>query len=201
VGSARLRVLPPPPEQVDQNNGSVGILLDYGQFRALLTGDSEQYELEYWLDHDSIPQVEVLKVAHHGSWNGTTEAWAARTRPQVAVISVGTNRYGHPAAQAVALWTSVGARVYRTDHDGTVRIDARLDGGFTVTTGSQLNVFDTVAPIRSPAFVDSSRLSAAEVPARSCCKICTRGRACGNTCISRSYVCHRPPGCACVAKP
>ncbi len=34
-------------------------------------------------------------------------------------------------------------------------------------------------------------------PARSCCKICTKGKACGNTCISRSYTCHVGPGCAC----
>ena len=46
-------------------------------------------ELGYWLAHDSIPEVQVLKVAHHGSWNGSSEVWAERTRPQVAVISVG----------------------------------------------------------------------------------------------------------------
>ena len=201
VGSVRLRVLAPPSEQVDQNNGSVGILVEYGQFRALLTGDSEQYELEYWLEHDSIPQVQVLKVAHHGSWNGTTEAWATRTRPQVAVISVGANnQYGHPAAEVVALWNSVGARVYRTDRDGTVAIDARRDGTFTVTTGVALNPSDSVAVLPSSKSVDSSRLSAAEGPVRSCCKICTRGKACGNTCISRSYECHTPPGCACDAR-
>jgi beta-lactamase superfamily II metal-dependent hydrolase len=201
VGSARLRVLAPPSEQVDQNNGSVGILVEYGQFRALLTGDSEQYELEYWLEHDSIPQVQVLKVAHHGSWNGTTEAWAARTRPQVAVISVGAdNQYGHPAAQVVALWTSLGARVYRTDRDGTVAVDAQRDGTFTVTTGSQFNASDSVALLPPPKSVDSSRLPGAESPVRSCCKICTRGKACGTTCISRSYECHTPPGCACDAR-
>jgi len=32
---------------------------------------------------------------------------------------------------------------------------------------------------------------------RYCCKICTTGKACGNSCISRSYTCHQPPGCAC----
>lgn len=30
-----------------------------------------------------------------------------------------------------------------------------------------------------------------------CCKTCTKGKACGNTCIARDKVCHRPPGCAC----
>lgn len=34
-------------------------------------------------------------------------------------------------------------------------------------------------------------------PGKVCCKICTKGKACGNSCISRSYTCHQPPGCAC----
>lgn len=31
----------------------------------------------------------------------------------------------------------------------------------------------------------------------SCCRICTRGKACGNSCIARDRQCHQPPGCAC----
>src|SRR5204862_6933816 len=133
VGSARLRVLPPPSRQVDQNNGSVGVLLEYGEFRALLTGDSEQDELGYWLQHESVPRVTVVKVAHHGSRNGTTAAWAQATRPQVAVISVGAgNSYGHPAPQVIDLWQSAGARVYRTDRDGAVIIEAQRNGSYIV---------------------------------------------------------------------
>lgn len=30
-----------------------------------------------------------------------------------------------------------------------------------------------------------------------CCKICRTGKACGNSCISKNYECHQPPGCAC----
>lgn len=30
-----------------------------------------------------------------------------------------------------------------------------------------------------------------------CCKICSKGKACGDSCISRDYECHQPPGCAC----
>jgi hypothetical protein len=30
-----------------------------------------------------------------------------------------------------------------------------------------------------------------------CCKVCTKGKACGNSCISRGENCHQPPGCAC----
>jgi len=184
VGSASLRVLPPPSEQVSQNNGSVGILLEYGHFRVLFTGDSERYELEYWLQHDSVPQVQILKVAHHGSWNGTTGAWVTRTRPQVAVISVGAhNQYGHPATEVLTLWTSVGARIYRTDRDGTVMIDAAADGSFTVTTGSWFHPSDLDVPPPLPISVDSSRLRAAERPVRSCCRACTRGKVWENRCM------------------
>ena len=30
-----------------------------------------------------------------------------------------------------------------------------------------------------------------------CCRTCSKGKACGNSCISRSYTCHQPRGCAC----
>ncbi len=197
VGSARLRVLPPPSRQVDQNNGSVGILLEFGEFRALLTGDSEQYELQYWLQHESIPQVTVVKVAHHGSPNGTTAAWIQATRPQVAVISVGAgNSYGHPSLRVIEQWQRAGARVYRTDRDGTVIIMAGRDGSYVV-----LNELTSPAPV-APTPAPSARESdSTPQPARACCRVCSRGKACGNSCISRAYQCRQPPGCACEARP
>lgn len=133
LGSARLRVLSPPPNIGDQNSSSVGIVIEFGEFRAVLTGDSEEFELQYWLEHDSIPRMTVVKVAHHGSRNGTTPDWIDATRPQVAVISVGAgNSYGHPSAEVIEAWESVGATVYRTDRDGTVIIQAKPDGSYIV---------------------------------------------------------------------
>ncbi len=41
----------------------------------------------------------------------------------------------------------------------------------------------------------------ADGSARACCRVCTTGKACGNSCISRSYTCRRGPGCACDAAP
>ena len=43
---------------------------------------------------------------------------------------------------------------------------------------------------------DSSGTLASQL-AEQCCKICTTGKACGNSCINRNYQCHQPPGCAC----
>src|SRR6266705_5864162 len=90
LGDAHIRILPPPPPSgQDQNNTSVGVLIEYGEFHALFTGDSELRELDYWLSNGAIPHVHVVKVAHHGSPNGTSVAWIEATHPQIAVISVG----------------------------------------------------------------------------------------------------------------
>ena len=200
VGSARVRILAPPPGGTDHNNQSLGVVVQFGQFRALFTGDSELSELAYWLANDSVPPVHVLKVAHHGSWNGTSAAWAQATHPQVAVISVGAgNSYGHPSPGVISQWEGVGARVYRTDRDGSVLVLANDDGSFVVTTARA----DTGGGVQLRPFVQDTAAPTVAQPVTSpaCCRICTRGKACGNSCINRAYRCHQPPGCACDAKP
>ena len=200
LGDAQIHVIAPPTGR-DHNNSSVGILVEYGEFRALFTGDSELDELGYWLSSGTIPQMHVVKVAHHGSWNGTSAEWVAATQPAVAVISVGKNSYGHPSAQAIAQWQNAGARVYRTDYDGTVVILANTDGSFVVTTDRA----DTSGVIRLRPFVRGTAAppvaAPAEVTSPACCRVCTRGKACGNSCINRANQCRQPPGCACDAKP
>jgi beta-lactamase superfamily II metal-dependent hydrolase len=198
LGSARLRVLPTPPGQ-GQNNTSVGILVEYGEFRALLTGDSATYELHYWLKHTAIPRVQVVKVAHHGARNGTSAEWIQATKPRLAVISVGArNSYRHPSPSVVQQWESAGARVLRTDLKGTIVVLAKRDGEFTVAAERP----NTSRLSSNPSSVHESGLaSPSELRARLCCKMCTVGKACGDTCISRAYTCHQPPGCACDAQP
>lgn len=133
LGSVTLRILPRPPGEQDQNNGSVGVLLSYGSFTALFTGDAEHRERAYWEAHAALPQVTVLKVAHHGASNGTDAQWLDATRPSVAVISVGAhNTYGHPSKKTLKLLKQAGVRVYRTDVNGTIEVTVRPDGVFTV---------------------------------------------------------------------
>jgi beta-lactamase superfamily II metal-dependent hydrolase len=142
LGSLVIRVLPPPFRN-SQNNGSVGLLLEFGEFRALYTGDSERFALDAWLRSDSIPNVTVVKVAHHGARNGTSARWVAATRPRLALISVGPNSYGHPAAEVEWMWATSGARVYRTDRQGTIEILAGRDARVIVRTEG--GVIDSLA--------------------------------------------------------
>jgi beta-lactamase superfamily II metal-dependent hydrolase len=128
-----LRILPPARLDHSQNDNSVGVAVEYGRFRALLTGDAELRTLAKW--GPTAGAATVVKVSHHGSGNGTTPAWVRATRPAVAIISVGgRNGYGHPAVQVEQMWRAGGARIYRTDRDGSIEIAATADGRFTISS-------------------------------------------------------------------
>ena len=137
IGTTTVRILGSPAVNTTQNDNSVGVVIEHGAFTALFTGDSERPQLTAWLQQRRIPKVTVVKVAHHGSRNGTSAALVQATSPMIALVSAGAgNSYGHPTAQAMTLWTAGGARVYRTDLHGTIEIEATRDGRVTVRTGS-----------------------------------------------------------------
>ncbi len=134
-----LHLMPPPPGAgMGQNDNSVGLVVTYGEFKLVMTGDSEPRETEAWLFtreyHELLANADVYKGAHHGSRNGDAGNynWLARISPDVVVICVGSNPWGHPTAEAMGVYRDVGARIYRTDEDGRVSVLARRDGSFTV---------------------------------------------------------------------
>lgn len=137
IGDATIRIIPPAPGigGDDQNNHSLAVLLGRGSFRALMTGDSEVELINALLASEDLPDVDVLKAAHHGSRNGVSPAWLARLRPEVVVISVGAgNSYGHPDPWALRYYESGGRIVLRTDRDGDVVITVAADGAYSITT-------------------------------------------------------------------
>ncbi len=109
----------------DINNGSVVLLLTHGGFTALLTGDAEAPVEAALLARGAIPEVDVLKVGHHGSTSSTTPGLLEAAQPTVALISDGTgNEYGHPAPQTLAaLAARPGLAVFRTDLDGDIEVE------------------------------------------------------------------------------
>ena len=137
LGDTSLQVIPPPSDDsLDSNNHSVGIIVSYGTFRAALTGDAEEPEFNWWLDNvpELLEPVAVYKAAHHGSPNGDSPESIETFKPKTVVISVGRdNAYGHPSAEALALYKDAGAEVYRTDQSGTVQVSAAQSGSYQVT--------------------------------------------------------------------
>lgn len=150
LGSVSLRILPKRPGEQKQNNGSVGILLTYGSLTALFTGDAQDTERRYWMSHDSIPRITVLKVSHHGSSNGTDSLWIATTRPSVAIISVGAgNQYHHPSLATLAILRRNGVQVFRTDKIGTIDLTVSDNGVLSISTGALLGPM-TVTRVLQP---------------------------------------------------
>jgi competence protein ComEC len=141
LDSVRLVILPPPGHVAwAQNDNSVGLRVEFGEFSATLLGDAEPRQHGWWLrtHPDLFGPVQVHKASHHGSANGDSPAMLGVLSPGVVVIGVGAdNRYGHPHPDMLALYRDVGAEVYRTDLHGTVRIFAQEDGTTSVA-GSRL---------------------------------------------------------------
>ena len=82
-----------------------------------------------------IGDVEVVKVNHHGSSYSSNATYVNTLRPEVAVISVGKNSYGHPSPTVVARWDTV-AEVFQSQSP----IDnALIDGNTTITTNGVMN--------------------------------------------------------------
>jgi competence protein ComEC len=104
----------------DVNEDSVVLLVRYGDFEALLTGDAG-FAAEAML-RGKARRVDLLKVGHHGSRGSTGEELLDSLRPLAAVISVGRNDYGHPSAETLARLDSRRVPVLRTDRDGTVSV-------------------------------------------------------------------------------
>jgi beta-lactamase superfamily II metal-dependent hydrolase len=109
-----------------KKNETAVLVTEYGDFSVLLTGDSEKKERAWWrenADKGLYSQVTVLKLAHHGSRNGTDAAWLKAARPELAVACCGKNNsYGHPHQKTLKLLNAAKVRLLRTDEDGTITV-------------------------------------------------------------------------------
>ena len=96
------------------NGASLVLDISCGDFDMLLTGDVEG-EGEEALEQRLKKTYDVLKTAHHGSRNSTSESFLQKASPSAALISAGRdNRYGHPHQETVdRLADTYYASVYR----------------------------------------------------------------------------------------
>jgi competence protein ComEC len=133
-GALRLRVLWPPRELLgvssagqDPNQLALVVEARWRNFSMLLSADAEAEAVPL----DPGP-IDVLKVAHHGSDDAGLAGLLDRTRPRLAVISVGEdNPYGHPTPGTLATLRSHRVPTLRTDESGDVVIDV-FGGSFRV---------------------------------------------------------------------
>lgn len=109
----------------DLNEDSLVLLVEYGTFRALFSGDIG-FPVEAYL-RGRIGPIDLLKVGHHGSRGSTGDAWLNELQPRAAIISVGDNNYGHPAPETLRRLAGHHVPIWRTDQQGTVAVTVHGD--------------------------------------------------------------------------
>jgi competence protein ComEC len=125
-----VKVFSPPPDfyfqgtNSDTNNSSILIKIKYKDVSFLFPGDLESRgEIYCAKKHSHQLESNILQVGHHGSFTSSTMPFLKQVMPEVAVIPVGANNtFGHPRPEALNNLKNVGAEIFRTDYDGTVRV-------------------------------------------------------------------------------
>ncbi len=127
LGAATLTLYPPLGSGTSNEEGLFA-LCSAGDFDVLITGDADSFVEKMLIKYYNIPDTEVLLVGHHGSNGSCCEELLDRAAPELAVISVGYNAYGHPGEDTLRRLREQGAEVYRTDQNGHITIEIRRDG-------------------------------------------------------------------------
>jgi competence protein ComEC len=130
-GGVRARVLNPGGVRAgsgradaDENDRSLGLMLTLGETGVVLTGDAGP-GVAGALATAAVGAARrvALQAPHHGGSPPACALLAAALKPEVSVVSVGRNTYGHPQPGAIAALAAAG-RVLRTDHDGAVHVQS-----------------------------------------------------------------------------
>lgn len=127
------------------NDTSAVLLIEYQGKSALFCGDAGT-EVEtslimadkagVWKSGELLDlhlKADILKVAHHGSTDATSEEFLSYLGAKTAIISCGKeNVYGHPHAQTLERLINAKTEIYRTDQKGNILITIETDGNYTV---------------------------------------------------------------------
>jgi competence protein ComEC len=104
----------------NDNDNSAVLYFSFIGKKWLFTGDiSSTIEKELIVNYPDL-DVDILKVAHHGSDTATSLSFIKKITPKEAVISVGKNKYGHPNSSVIRILQQCGVIIRRTDIEGTI---------------------------------------------------------------------------------
>ncbi len=119
LGNSKIRVLFSGTDTIELNNSSIVLKLLYGDNSYLFMADAPS-DIEREILNKNI-KSDVLKVGHHGSQYSTSANFLYKVYPKYAIIQVGNNNdYGLPKQVTLDKLNRIGAKIYRTDLDGTI---------------------------------------------------------------------------------
>ena len=124
LGDGVLTVYPPVAEG-GANEMGLTILCTVGDLDFLITGDMDASTEKKLVALYELPDIEVLLAGHHGSKYSTSRELLEAVTPEVGIISVGQNRFGHPTPEAMERMTEAGMEIRRTDEEGNILIQVK----------------------------------------------------------------------------
>jgi competence protein ComEC len=152
-------------ERRSTNAMSCVLLLTFGAYRLLLTGDVPARQETELLARHPVSPVTLLAAPHHGSRNSSSPALLAAAQPRSVLFQAGyRNRFGHPDPSVVADFRALDAQISRSDHHGALpwRLRANVDPVPTVAAArQQLRRYWHSQPgerLRPPADAEGDRL-------------------------------------------
>ena len=106
-------------EYDNENDNSNVIYTELDGYKFMFMGDASINAEKEILDKYNLPDIDVLKVGHHGSKTSSGKDFINEINPRYSIISVGkNNRYGHPNKEV--LENLKDSKIYRTDQDGSI---------------------------------------------------------------------------------
>ena len=106
-------------EYDNENDNSNVIYTKLDGYKFMFMGDASSTTEEEILEKYNLPDIDVLKVGHHGSKTSSDKKFIDEIKPKYSIISVGkNNRYGHPNKEA--LDNLKDSKIYRTDKYGSI---------------------------------------------------------------------------------
>ncbi|MTI69236.1 MAG: MBL fold metallo-hydrolase [Firmicutes bacterium] len=119
LGNALFKVIETGDNYDNTNDNSVVTMLDYKDIEILFTGDMESSIENKNLDKFS--DIDLLKIAHHGSHSSSSKEFLDIIKPEYAIISCGEdNRYNHPHKETLNKLNDRDVKVFRTDILGNI---------------------------------------------------------------------------------
>ncbi len=107
-----------------ENENCLVVMARQGDFETFITGDSPAAAEALLAAKYALPDAEVLVAGHHGSDTSTCREFIEAIRPDLAVISVGYNNYGHPSPRVTERLEGYNIKVLRTDLEGNITVKA-----------------------------------------------------------------------------
>ena len=106
----------------DENTGSSVFYVTHPDLTVLLMADATT-KTESYLQKNYNLKVDIVKIGHHGSNTSTSLSFLKKTKPRLALISVGeNNRYHHPSKEVLDRLSTQNIPYLQTKTSGTITI-------------------------------------------------------------------------------